>query len=108
MMGTCDGNNAYRLGRRLSWRVIGGYSHHLRANCVTIRSPKKRSLPFRSVPAHYSHTITVKVTQTQLYLAKHHAMKTYWEVKLWFHLFQILAPNGDERSDSSPRHYTPR
>lgn len=108
MMGPCDDNNAYLLGGRLSWRVSCGYFHPLRANCVTIHKANTRSLPFRSVLAHYSHTITVKITQTQLYLAKHHAMKTYWEVELWSHLFQILSPNGDERSDSSPRYYTPR
>jgi hypothetical protein len=43
-----------------------------------------------------------------LCLTEHHAMKTYWGVEVWLHVFFDLGTSGGEWSASRPGHSTPK
>jgi hypothetical protein len=51
--------------------------------------------------------VKVKV-KVFLCLTKHHAMKTYWGVEVYFHAFLTSALDGDKWSGSRPGRFTSR
>jgi hypothetical protein len=65
------------------------------------------SIKFRENISVSKVKVKVKV-KLSLYLIKHHAMKTYWGVEVYLHVFSTSALDGGEWSASHPGHFTPR